>query len=85
MSAYVNLAALCGQMGDIAGSIAYNQCAIELDPGSSLGHYNLALALRAQGRFDDAIRHFDDVLHLLPHDADATRERARTLEMRRGS
>jgi protein O-mannosyl-transferase len=85
VSAYVNLAALCGQMGDFAGSVAYNQQALQLEPGSSICHYNLALALRAQGRFDDAIRHFDDVLHLSPNDADATRERARTLEMRRGS
>jgi tetratricopeptide (TPR) repeat protein len=72
-------------MGDFAGSIAYNQRAIALDPASSICHYNLALALRAQGRFDDAIRHFQDVLNLSPNDADATRERDRTLEMRRGS
>jgi tetratricopeptide (TPR) repeat protein len=85
VSAYINLAALCGQLGDFAGSIAYNQRAIELDPASSLGHYNLALALRAQGRIDDAIRHFRDVLKLSPNDADAKRELDRTRAMQRGS
>ena len=84
MSAYVNLAALCGQMGDFAGSIAYNLRALQLDPASSLCHYNLALALRARDEFDDAIRHFHDVLNLSPNDADAKRELDRTPAMRRG-
>jgi len=85
VSAYVNLGALCGETGDFADSILYNERALELDPTLSICHYNIALALRAQGRLDEAIDRFRYLLTLSPNDVDAQRELDRTRAMQRGS
>ena len=85
VSAYQNLGALCGEMGDFAASVNYNQRALELDPTLRICRYNLALALRAQGRLGDAIDQFRFLLKTAPDDADAKRELERTLAMPRGS
>jgi Flp pilus assembly protein TadD len=85
VSAYVNLGALCGETGDFAGSIAYNERALELDPTLLLCHFNIAIALRAQGRLEQAVDRFQYLLKLSPNDADARRELDRTLAMQHGS
>jgi tetratricopeptide (TPR) repeat protein len=85
LSAYENLGALCGEMGDFAGAITYNQRALQLDPTLRICRYNIALALRAQGRLPEAIDQFRYLLKVAPQDADATRELDRTLKMLRGS
>jgi Flp pilus assembly protein TadD len=85
VSAYVNLGALCGETGDFVGSIAYNQRALELDPTLLLCHYNIALALRATGRLDEAVDRLRYLLILSPDDPDARRELARTLAMQHSS
>jgi tetratricopeptide (TPR) repeat protein len=85
VSAYQNLGALCGELGDFAGCVANNQRALQLDPTLRICRYNLALALRAQGRLAEAIDQFRYLLQAAPDDADAKRELGRTLEMSRGS
>ena len=85
LSTYENLGALCGEMGDFAGAITYNQKALQLDPTLRICRYNIALALRAQGRLPEAIDQFRSLLKVAPGDPDATRELDRTLEMMRGS
>ncbi|HUE16619.1 MAG TPA: tetratricopeptide repeat protein [Planctomycetaceae bacterium] len=85
VSAYVNLGALCGETGDFAGAITYNERALALDPTLLICHYNIALALRAQGRLDEAIDRFRYLQTLSPNDVDAERELDRTRAMRRGS
>jgi Flp pilus assembly protein TadD len=44
--------------------------AIELDPGSHLGHANLAVALWGLGRIDEAERHAREAIRLQPEQAD---------------
>ena len=85
LSAYENLGALCGEMGDFAGAIAYNQRALQLDPTLRICRYNIALALRAQGRLPEAVDQFRYLLKVAPGDADATRELDRTRKMLHGS
>lgn len=85
VSTYENLGALCGEIGDFAGSITYNQRALQLDPTLHICRYNIALALRAQGRLAEAIDQFRYLLSVAPDDADAKRELNRTLDMLRGS
>jgi protein O-mannosyl-transferase len=85
VSAYQNLGALCGEMGDFAACVTYNQRALELDPTLRICRYNLALALRAQGRMGEAIDQFRFLLRTAPDDADAKRELERTLAMPRGT
>jgi cytochrome c-type biogenesis protein CcmH/NrfG len=45
-----------------------------LDPTLLLCHYNIAVALRAQGHLQQAVDRFQYLLKLSPHDADAQRE-----------
>jgi tetratricopeptide (TPR) repeat protein len=85
VSTYENLGALSGEIGDFAGSITYNERALQLDPTLLICHYNIGLALRAQGRLDEAIRHFRYLLSVSPGDADARRELDRTQAMRHSS
>jgi tetratricopeptide (TPR) repeat protein len=79
------LYALCGETGDFAGAITYNERALVLDPTLLICHDNIALALRAQGRLDEAIDRFRYLLTLSPNDVDAERELDRRRAMRRAS
>jgi cytochrome c-type biogenesis protein CcmH/NrfG len=56
-----------------------------LDPGSPTGHLFLAGALRGLGRFDEAIREFQEALKLAPGDQAAQRGLQETLAAKAGS
>src|SRR5260370_14819947 len=47
--------------GDTAGAIAAFQCAIELKPDFENAHYNLGIALRAQGKTAAAKKELDEM------------------------
>ena len=45
--------------------------ALEIDRNSSFAHYNLARYIARSGRYDDAMRHYREVLAIRPDDADS--------------
>jgi protein O-mannosyl-transferase len=49
--------------------------AVAIDPASDLALYNLASALAAEGRRDEALARYEDVLRIVPDQADARRNR----------
>jgi tetratricopeptide (TPR) repeat protein len=55
-----------GQLGDATGAEALFRRAIEIDPGSLEAQANLGLSLQEQGRFDEAIEHYERRLALQP-------------------
>jgi len=86
VNAHVNLAFLCLTLGDNTAAIAHAERARELHPPLPPAcHVCIGLALRGQGRLDDAIRSLRRAVELSPHDQIAQRELTRTLEMKRGS
>lgn len=46
--------------------------ALREDPGLREGYYNLAVALRNEGRFDEAIAQYEEAVKLYPHDEAGT-------------
>jgi tetratricopeptide (TPR) repeat protein len=86
VNAHVNLAFLCLTMGDNAAAIAHAERALELHPPQPPAcHVCIGLALRGQGRLDEAIHRLRYAVELSPNDEIAKRELARTLQMKRGS
>jgi tetratricopeptide (TPR) repeat protein len=86
VNAHVNLAFLCLTMGDYAAAIAHAERALELHPPQPPACYVcIGLALRGQGRLDDAIRSLQRAVDLSPDDEIARRELARTVGMKRGA
>jgi Flp pilus assembly protein TadD len=86
VNAHVNLAFLCLTMGDNSAAIAHAERALELHPPQPQAcHVCIGLALRGQGRLDEAIHRLRYAVELSPNDEIAKRELARTLEMKRGS
>jgi len=65
-----------GQVGDAAGAEALFRQACETDPGSVEAHANLGLSLQEQGRFDEAIAHYERRLALQPEAAEYRWNRA---------
>ena len=85
VDAHVNLAFLCLTMHDYAEAIAHAERALELNPQSPAAcNVCIGLALRGQGRLDEAIRRLQKVVEAAPDDQIARQELARTLAMKRG-
>lgn len=57
--------------GDLANAIRYLQQACALAPASASPHYNLAIALAASGRSDDAIESYRRTIAIDPREAEA--------------
>ena len=85
VKAYVNLGTLCVETGEYEDAIMYSRRALALDPHLLICHQNIAAALRAKDDWDQAIDQVRDLLTVSPNDADARRELARTLAMKRPS
>jgi len=85
VQAYVDLGTLCLDTRDYAEAITYSQRALALDPSRLNCHLNIGLALRAQGRRNEAIEQFKYVLSVSPNDPDANRELRQTLATPGGS
>jgi tetratricopeptide (TPR) repeat protein len=82
---YVNLGVLSAVTGQYADAITYSQQALELDPLLISCHYTIALALRSQGRLDEAVSQYRYLVQVSPDDRQARLELARTLAMKRSS
>jgi Flp pilus assembly protein TadD len=57
---------LLHEEGDLDGAIAAHRTALRLKPDDAEAHYNLGVALRAQGRRREAAREFREYLRLAP-------------------
>lgn len=61
---HYNLGHVLYQQGDLLGSIAAYQQAIQLDPSFAQAHHSLAVSLGAQGQYTAAIDHYRQVIAL---------------------
>jgi Flp pilus assembly protein TadD len=82
---YVNLGVLSMVTGHYADAITDSQHALELDPSMLGCHHTIALALRAQGRLDEAVSQFRYLVRMSPEDRQARLELERTLAMKRSA
>jgi tetratricopeptide (TPR) repeat protein len=85
VNAYINIGVVCMALGQYADAITLSQRALEIDPSLLTCHSTIALALRAQGRFDEAISQYHYLIETAPSDQQSRIELARTLEMKRQS
>jgi Flp pilus assembly protein TadD len=85
-NAEANLSLLCAKTRDYAGAIAHGERALALDPKQIDCYHYIAVALRGQGRFDEAIQKLEEVLKIDPHYEVARKEIAitRALQKRQG-
>jgi len=83
--ARMNLAMVCLRLGDDPGAIEASQQALQRNPNLLNCHYFMAMALRGQRRWDEAIEQWHKLLAAAPGDREALRELARTLEMKKDS
>jgi protein O-mannosyl-transferase len=84
VDAHVNLAFLCLTTRDYPEAIAQARRALELKPESPTAcRVCIALALRGEGLFDEAIRTLEQVVKEAPNDQVARQELARTVAMKR--
>jgi protein O-mannosyl-transferase len=82
--AHVNLAFLCLTTRDYPEAITQARRALELKPGSRTAcQVCIALALRGEGRLDEAIGTLEQVVKAAPDDQIARQELARTMAMKR--
>jgi protein O-mannosyl-transferase len=83
VDAHVNLAFLSLTLRDYPEAIAHARRALEIGPQSRTAcQLCIALALRGQGRLDEAIRGLQQVVETAPDDQIARQELARTLAMK---
>ncbi len=73
------------ELRDYRETIIASRRALSLDPKSVRARHNLAVALLASGRLDDAIRQFESLVSLLPDDADARQNLDRARAMKNGT
>jgi len=64
----VNVARVLVQEGDVDGAIPLLTRALELSPGLAKAHYFMALALKAQGQYDEALSHLTAAAAQYPRD-----------------
>jgi Flp pilus assembly protein TadD len=65
-NAQANLSLLCAKSRDYAGAIAHGERALQLDPKQIDCYHYIAVALRGEGRFDEAIRELELLLKIAP-------------------
>ena len=70
------------QTGYWRDSITLWTRAVEIDPASDVALYNLASALADEGRRDEALARYEDVLKIVPNQTDARRNRDALLAAR---
>lgn len=80
--AYINLGTILAEKeGDLRGAVSYFRKAVETDPASYLGHYNLARSLEALGEEFEAITHYRAAAQSRPNDSASHYNLARLLEV----
>jgi protein O-mannosyl-transferase len=65
-NAEANLSLLCAKTHDYAGAIAHGERALQLDPKQIDCYHYIAVALRGEGRFDEAISELELLLKVAP-------------------
>jgi tetratricopeptide (TPR) repeat protein len=65
-NAEANLSLLCAKTRDYAGTIAHGERALQRDPKQIDCYHYIAVALRGEGRFDEAIRQLELLLKIAP-------------------
>lgn len=71
LGAYLNLAALLGQKGDVDGAIALYEAAARIDPKQPVVYLNLGLMQKAKGQLEAALRAYEYAIVLAPEYAAA--------------
>ena len=64
----VNVARVLVQEGDVQGAIPLLEQALTLSPRLAKAHYFMGLALKADGRYDEALAHFRSAAESYPRD-----------------
>jgi tetratricopeptide (TPR) repeat protein len=80
---FVNVARVRLQEGDAAGAETYLRKALEVDPKLAKTHFFLGSALKAQGRYDEALEHTRVAQALYPRDRVVTNQAGRLLFLKR--
>jgi tetratricopeptide (TPR) repeat protein len=80
---WVNVARVRLQEGDAAGAEAMLRRALEIDPKLAKTHFFLGSALKAQGRYDEALEHTRVAQRLYPRDRVVTNQAGRLLFLKR--
>jgi Flp pilus assembly protein TadD len=80
---FVNLGRVLVQEGDHAAAMPVLERALALDGRIASGHYFLALALKARGRYDDALDHLRAAADLYPRDRVVRNQIGRILFLQR--
>ncbi|MGB3494272.1 MAG: glycosyltransferase, partial [Elainellaceae cyanobacterium] len=66
LGAYNNLGNLQQVLGDQQGALTTFETVLSIDPTFTTGHYNLGMALKAQGKLLEAIAHYNEAIRLQP-------------------
>jgi tetratricopeptide (TPR) repeat protein len=80
---FVNVARVRLQEGDAAGAETYLRKALEIEPKLAKTHFFLGSALKAQGRYDEALEHTRVAQALYPRDRVVTNQVGRLLFLKR--
>jgi Tfp pilus assembly protein PilF len=80
---FVNLGRVLVQEGDHAAAVPILERALEIDPRLASGHYFLALALKAGGRYDEALEHLRTAAAQYPRDKVVLNQIGRLLFLKR--
>lgn len=80
---FVNVGRVLVQEGDHAAAMPVLEHALALDPAKASAHYFLALALKARGRYDDALAHLRTAAGRFPRDRVVRNQIGRILFLQR--
>jgi protein O-mannosyl-transferase len=80
-NAEANLSLLCAKTGDYAAAIRHGKRALALDAKQIDCYHYVAVALRGEGRFDEAVHELERLLEIDPHYEVARKEIAITRQM----
>jgi tetratricopeptide (TPR) repeat protein len=80
-NAEANLSLLCAKTRDYESAIRHGKRALALDPKQIDCYHYIAVALRGEGRFDEAVHELERLLEIDPHYEVARKEIAITRQM----
>jgi tetratricopeptide (TPR) repeat protein len=80
--AYSNLAYVYYDSGDLDKALDYHRRAIDIDIGTAISHYGLALIYEARGDRPNAVRHWEEYLRLEPAGSYARRAKEHLEKLR---
>lgn len=85
VNAFINLAALAYATNNFKAAIDYSEKALKLSPGLPGPQVCIAIALRQEGRFDEAIKRLERIVAQAPLEPMVPQILARTREMKQNS